>query len=229
MNSAEAEYANEREKLVRALVSAGVIRSPQVIRAMRTVPRHIFVPEEQRRYAYIDTPLSIGMRQTISAPHMVGMMAEALELERGSRVLEVGTGSGYHAAVVAEIINPTGGAEGGHLYSLEVIPKLVERATRNLAEAGYSTRVTVVCRDGSEGYAQKAPYDRILVTAAAPDIPPPLVQQLKIGGVLVIPVGGRYFFQRLMRVRKVSDRETESEDLGGVAFVPLVGRFGFRE
>ncbi len=222
-------YDEKREGLIRRLINTGAIHSPEVIRAMSKVPRHKFIPEEQKDYAYIDTPLSIGRGQTISAPHMVGMMAEALELQKGHKVLEVGTGSGYHAAVVAEIINPDKGLGMGHVYSLEIIPELAKRATSNLSQTNYDQNVSVVCKDGSEGYEEQAPYDRIQVTAAAPDIPPPLLKQLNVNGILVIPVGNILYFQTLVKVRKVSDTQIETESCGGVAFVPLMGRFGFQE
>jgi protein-L-isoaspartate(D-aspartate) O-methyltransferase len=222
-------YTEKREGLIRRLINSGVIHSPEVIRAMSKVPRHEFIPEEQRDYAYVDSPLSIGRGQTISAPHMVGMMAEALELRRGHKVLEVGTGSGYHAAVVAEVIHPNKGLGMGHVYSLEIIPELAQRATINLLKTNYDQKVSVVCKDGSEGYEEQAPYDRIQVTAAAPDIPPPLLEQLNVNGILVIPVGNRLYFQTLVKVRKISDTKIETETCGGVAFVPLIGRFGFQE
>lgn len=223
------DYTEKREGLIRRLINSGVIHSPEVIRAMSKVPRHEFIPEEQRDYAYVDSPLSIGRGQTISAPHMVGMMAEALELRRGHKVLEVGTGSGYHAAVVAEVIYPDKGLGMGHVYSLEIIPELAQRATINLLKTNYDQKVSVVCKDGSEGYEEQAPYDRIQVTAAAPDIPPPLLEQLNVNGILVIPVGNRLYFQTLVKVRKISDTKIETETCGGVAFVPLIGRFGFQE
>jgi protein-L-isoaspartate(D-aspartate) O-methyltransferase len=222
-------YTEKREGLIRRLINSGVIHSPEVIKAMSKVPRHEFIPEEQRDYAYVDSPLSIGRGQTISAPHMVGMMAEALELRRGHKVLEVGTGSGYHAAVVAEVIHPNKGLGMGHVYSLEIIPELAQRATINLLKTNYDQKVSVVCKDGSEGYEEQAPYDRIQVTAAAPDIPPPLLEQLNVNGILVIPVGNRLYFQTLVKVRKISDTKIETETCGGVAFVPLIGRFGFQE
>jgi len=222
-------YAEKREGLIRRLINSGVIHSPEVIRAMSKVPRHEFIPEEQRDYAYVDSPLSIGRGQTISAPHMVGMIAEALELRRGHKVLEVGTGSGYHAAVVAEVIHPDKELGMGHVYSLEIIPELAQRATINLLKTNYDQKVSVVCKDGSEGYEEQAPYDRIQVTAAAPDIPLPLLEQLNVNGILVIPVGNRLYFQTLMKVRKISGAKIETETCGGVAFVPLIGRFGFQE
>jgi protein-L-isoaspartate(D-aspartate) O-methyltransferase len=160
---------------------------------------------------------------------MVSIMNEALELEVGNKVLEVGAGSGWHASTVAEIVAPSDIPKGrwGHVYTIEIIPKLAEFAEMNIKRAGYSDRVTVICGDGSEGYPDEAPYDRILVTAAAPSVPRPLEEQLKPGGVMVIPVGSVGFYQTLLRLRKVNDRISE-EDLGGVAFVPLVGKYGHR-
>jgi protein-L-isoaspartate(D-aspartate) O-methyltransferase len=160
---------------------------------------------------------------------MVSIMDEALELEVGHRVLEVGAGSGWHASTIAEIIAPTDAPKEkwGHVYTVEIIPELAEFARKNIEKAGYGDRITIVCGDGSMGYPEKAPYDRILVTAAAPDIPKPLIEQLKNGGILVIPVGGIHLYQTLVRVRKRDEKIIE-ENLGGVAFVPLTGKHGYR-
>lgn len=149
-------------------------------------------------------------------------MNEALELMIGNRVLEVGAGSGYHAATVAEQIGPQ-----GHVYTVELVPELVRIARSNLEKAGYFDRVTMVEGDGSLGYPDRAPYDRIVVTAAAPKIPQPLLAQLRSGGILVIPLGGRLFPQELTKVRKVEKGRIEWTSLGGVAFVPLIGKEGF--
>jgi len=156
-------------------------------------------------------------------------MNEALELEAGHKVLEVGAGSGWHAATIAEIVASSDMAreKWGHVYTVEIIRELADSARVNIEKVGYSDRITVICADGSEGYVQEAPYDRALVTAAAPDIPKPLTEQLKTGGVLVIPVGGMYLYQTLVRVRKMDSRLVE-ENLGGVAFVPLTGKYGHR-
>lgn len=161
---------------------------------------------------------------------MVAIMNEALELEVGHKVLEVGSGSGWHASTIAEIVAPSDAPrEGwGHVYTIEIIPELAEFAKRNIERAGYGDRVTVICGDGSLGYPKMAPYDRILVTAAAPSIPAPLIEQLKPGGVMVIPVGEVGFYQTLLRVKKMIDGKIIEEDLGGVAFVPLVGRYGHK-
>ena len=160
---------------------------------------------------------------------MVSIMDEALELEVGNRVLEIGAGSGWHASTVAEIVAPTDTPkrEWGHVYTVEIVRELAEFARKNVERTGYGDRVTIICGDGSEGYAEKAPYDRVLVTAAAPDVPKPLINQLKAGGVLVIPVGGVYLYQTLVRIRK-KDGKILKENLGGVAFVPLVGKHGYK-
>jgi protein-L-isoaspartate(D-aspartate) O-methyltransferase len=160
---------------------------------------------------------------------MVSIMDEALELEVGQHVLEIGAGSGWHASTIAEIIAPTGTPkeEWGHVYTVEIVTELAEFARKNIRNAGYGDRVTVVCGDGSKGYPEEAPYDRVLVTAAAPDVPQRLIDQLRTGGVLVVPVGGVYLYQRLLRVRK-SAGQIVQENLGGVAFVPLTGKYGHR-
>jgi protein-L-isoaspartate(D-aspartate) O-methyltransferase len=161
---------------------------------------------------------------------MVSIMNEALELEVGQSVLEVGGGSGWHACTVAEIIAPTdvSRVKWGRLYTVEIVPELAERTKKNVIGVGFEDRVTVICGDGSKGYVKAAPFDRILVTAAAPEIPKPLIEQMKIGGVLVIPLGGTRFFQSLVRVRKGESGKISQENLGGVAFVPLTGRYGHR-
>jgi protein-L-isoaspartate(D-aspartate) O-methyltransferase len=153
---------------------------------------------------------------------MVAIMNEALELHQGMKVLEVGAGSGYHAATIAEIVG-----DKGHVFAVEYLDKLVAIARNNLTRAGYSDRVTLVQGDGSLGYDERAPYERVLVTAAAPQIPPSLLEQLKPDGILVVPVGGRMFPQELVQVRKKPDGTLDRSSLGGVAFVPLVGKYGF--
>jgi protein-L-isoaspartate(D-aspartate) O-methyltransferase len=153
---------------------------------------------------------------------MVAIMNEALELSGGLNVLEVGAGSGYHAATIAEIVGPS-----GHVYTVEFVEELVRFARANLGRAGYADPVTIVQGDGSLGYPHRAPYDRILVTAAAPKIPDPLVTQLREDGILLIPLGGRLFPQELVKLRKRSGGKLETSQLGGVAFVPLKGEHGF--
>jgi protein-L-isoaspartate(D-aspartate) O-methyltransferase len=191
----------------------------KVISALSKVQREIFVPEEIWSKAYQDTPLPIGYGQTISAPHMVAMMCDILDLQDGMTVLEVGGGSGYHAAVMAELVGPT-----GHVYSVERIPELVIRARENLKIAGIQN-VTVVQADGSIGLSEYAPYDRISVAATAPAVPEPLKEQLKSGGKMVIPVGSGY--EELLLVTRKNGFLVEEKM--GVVFVPLIGEHGFKE
>ena len=223
------EYEN-RVELITRLKDEGIIKTPEVERCLLEVPRHEFVWPSMRRLAYEDTPLPLGdSGQTISAVHMVAIMNELLELGPGLRVLEAGTGSGYHAATVAEAISPLSLPEErwGHVYSLEIVHELVEFARRNLERTGYGSRVSVMERDGSLGYAEAAPYDRVLVTAGAPDIPPPLVEQLSAGGKIVIPLGGERIFQELVVGVKTESGQLRTSRMGGVAFVPLRGTYGW--
>ncbi|MDY9927080.1 protein-L-isoaspartate O-methyltransferase [Methanosarcina sp.] len=206
-----------RERLIRGLEIQGT--SERVLKAMLRVPRHMFVPEYAKKGAYIDTPLDIGFGQTISAPHMVAIMCDLLELSEGLKVLEIGTGSGYNAAVMGELVG-----KSGHVYTIERIESLVNFARENLNKAGYEN-VTVLLEDGSIGYSGYAPYDRVAVTCAAPDIPKPLLEQLKPGGIMVIPVGN--YVQDLIRIKKDNEGNVHKETRGGVVFVPLRGKFGF--
>jgi protein-L-isoaspartate(D-aspartate) O-methyltransferase len=219
----------EWERLIDNLMREGILRSPKVIKAMRSVPRTEFLPENMKEYSASDTPLPIGLGQTISAPHMVSIMNEALELEIGHNVLEVGAGSGWHAATIAEIIAPHDAPRSnwGHVYTVEIVQGLAEFARKTVMKAGYADRITIVSGDGSLGYVEKAPYDRILVTAAAPAIPEPLSTQLKPGGIMLIPVGDIALFQNLLKVTKSGSGKTSEENLGGVAFVPLTGQYGY--
>jgi protein-L-isoaspartate(D-aspartate) O-methyltransferase len=159
---------------------------------------------------------------------MVSIMNEAMQLEIGHKVLEVGAGCGWHSATIAEIIASKDAprSEWGHVYTLEIVQGLADTARKNVMNAGYGDRVTIICADGSMGYAEKAPYDRILVTAAAPDIPKPLIEQLKLSGIMLIPVGSASLFQSLIKITKEADGKIGEENLGGVAFVPLTGRYG---
>lgn len=192
----------------------------QVFMALSQVPRELFVPEHLERRAYDDTPLPIGLDQTISAPHMVAVMCELLDLRPGMKVLEVGGGSGYHAAVLAVLVGPK-----GHIYSVERMPELVVQARKNLEKAKIAN-VTMIEADGSLGLQEHAPYDRISVAAAAPQIPESLKQQLIVGGKMVLPVG-RYRQELLMVTRKNDGFEVEAKM--GVVFVPLIGVEGFKE
>jgi protein-L-isoaspartate(D-aspartate) O-methyltransferase len=219
---------NEWGKLVQNLIKEGVLHSPRVIETMRKVSREKFLPENMRNYSAVDTPLPIGFGQTASAPHMVSIMNEALQLDTGVKVLEIGAGSGWHAATMAELIAPKTAprSEWGHVYTVEIVQGLAEFARKNIMNGGYGDRVTIIHADGSTGYPEKAPYDRILVTAAAPDIPKPLIEQLKPTGIMLIPVGNLSLFQNLIKITKGSDGKIKQENLGGVAFVPLTGKYG---
>lgn len=188
---------------------------------MMKVPREEFVPDEYRRYSYSDTPLPIGYGQTISAPHMVAIMTELLNLQPGQRVLEVGTGSGYQAAVIAEIVGVD-----GHVWTVERIPQLAEFALNNIRRTGYLDRVSIVVGDGSEGFEPAAPYDRIIVTAAAPDVPRPMLEQLKDGGRLVIPIGNLWL--QVLKVIIKEGGKIRHETSIPCVFVPLIGRYGFK-
>jgi protein-L-isoaspartate(D-aspartate) O-methyltransferase len=161
---------------------------------------------------------------------MVSIMNEALQLEVGQKVLEVGAGSGWHAATIAEIIAPLDAprSEWGRVYTVEIVQALAENARKTILTAGYADRVTIINADGSKGYAEKAPYDRVIVTAAAPNVPKPLVDQLKPTGILLIPVGSVSLFQNLMKITKEPDEKIKQENLGGVAFVPLIGEHGHK-
>ena len=214
----------EREELVDKLSRNGYIKTDQVKNAMLFVPREEFIPPENRRYAYIDQPLPIGKGQTISAPHMVAMICETLDLKRGMKILEIGSGFGYNAAVVAEIIGPE-----GHLFTTERIESLAKSARDNLKRTGFDQCVTVLHTDGTKGLKEEAPFDRIYATASAPKIPEPLKEQLKIGGRLLTPIGSRNHFQELICILRLSENEYESRKLGGVAFVPMIGKHGWPE
>jgi len=218
------------EKLVNNLIKDGALRTPRVIQALRVLPRIKFVPANMQKYTSTDTPLQIGFGQTISAPHMVAIINEALNLQVGNKVLEVGAGSGWHSATIAEIVAPREAprSEWGHVYTVEIVQDLAETARRNVMNAGYGDRITIISGDGSKGYAEKAPYERVVVTAAAPKVPKPLVDQLKTGGILLIPVGSPSLFQSLIKVTKQPDGKIKEENLGGVAFVPLTGEFGHK-
>ncbi|MGB9775343.1 MAG: protein-L-isoaspartate(D-aspartate) O-methyltransferase [Anaerolineae bacterium] len=210
----DARYAQMRERMVIETIQARGIRDERVLEAMRTVPRHLFVPEEERPHAYGDYPLPIGFGQTISQPYIVALMTELLDLKPGDRVLEVGTGSGYQAAVLASI-------PGVEVYSIEIIPELARSAKERLEQLGY--RVTCKQGDGYYGWPEYAPFDAIIVTAAPDHIPPPLVEQLAVGGRMVIPVGPPGGYQVLWKLVKQPDGELKAYNYGGVAFVPLTG------
>ena len=193
------------------------IRDKRVLEAMRKVPRHAFVPEALQSRAYGDHALPISANQTISQPLIVARMTELLEVDAGSKVLEIGAGSGYQTAVLAKV--------AGQVYSIERIAELAREAQSRIRQLGIYN-ATVKCFDGTLGWAANAPYDAVLVAAGGPTIPEPLVAQLKVGGRLVVPVGDSRESQRLVRVIK-TDTGYKQEDHGGCAFVPLIGQHGW--
>lgn len=212
------DYRLARERMVQnQLVSRG-IKDKEVLRAMREVPRHLFVEEGLRGEAYNDHPLPIGYKQTISQPYIVALMTEALELTGKGTTLEIGTGSGYQAAILAELSEK--------VYTIERIRPLMVRARNLLAELGY-TNILFKAFDGTLGWDEFAPYDAIIVTAGAPKVPQPVLDQLAQGGRMIIPVGDRYS-QELIKVVKSSNGLKES-NLGGCRFVDLVGTHGWNE
>jgi protein-L-isoaspartate(D-aspartate) O-methyltransferase len=217
---------DEWERLIQTLIKEGVLRSQRVIESIRKVPREKFLPENMRSHAAVDTPLPIGFGQTASAPHMVSIMNEALQLEIGLKVLEIGSGSGWHAATIAELVAPSTAprSEWGHVYTVEIVQNLAEFARKNIMNSAYNDRITIVSGDGSTGIPEKAPFDRILVTAGTPNVPKPLVDQLKPSGIMLIPVGNVSLFQSLIKITKTSDGKIREENLGGVAFAPLTGK-----
>ena len=207
-----------RNHLVILQVEARGVRDPLVLAAMRAVPRELFVPKDVRDEAYDDTPLPIGSGQTISQPYIVAFMIEALALRGGEKILEIGAGSGYAAAVLAEIAS--------EVFTIERIGQLAERAAANLASVGCDN-VHVRHADGTEGWSDEAPFDAILVSAGAPDVPKSLMRQLKIGARMVVPVGADPRSQELIRITRVDDDEYEREDIADVRFVPLIGKEGW--
>lgn len=208
------EYEEERNNLVQAGIIGQDIRDEAVIEAMRNVPRHRFVDESQERQAYQNNPLPIGHGQTISQPYIVAYMSEMLEIEPGDKVLEIGTGSGYHAAVLSELTP--------HVFSIEIIEPLGELSANRYEELGYHTIETKV-GDGYYGWEEHAPFDKIIVTAAPGHIPSPLMDQLKPGGIMAIPIGSPYQTQTLMKVTKTEDGQVRTERMLPVRFVPMTG------
>jgi protein-L-isoaspartate(D-aspartate) O-methyltransferase len=217
-------FKNQREKLVTRLEKHGYIQSEQVRSAILSVPREYFVPHELQSRAYEDSPLPTYKGQTISAPHMNAMMCELLDLEPGDKVLEIGTGSGYHAALVAFIVSK--GKNPGHVYTLERIKDLFDFATENLQRAKMEAIVTCIYGDGTLGHPKNAPYNKILVTAAGPQVPTPLLDQLAEGGKLCIPIGNQRWSQKLIMITK-NGGKFEEKVVSNVVFVPLIGKHGF--
>lgn len=211
---------SERDAMVDRQIADRGVRNERVLAAMRRVPREAFVPPEMADMAYGDGPLPIGEGQTISQPYIVALMAEAVVPPPDGKALDVGTGSGYAAAVLAELCQA--------VYSIERHKPLADRAAATLAELGYA-HVYVYCGDGSRGWPDEAPFDAIIVAAGAPAPPDSLKHQLTIGGRLVVPVEEAHGAQRLLRITRTGDESFEDEDLGLVQFVPLVGEEGWAD
>ena len=209
---AQRNFQEDRENMVNTQLRARDIQDPATLRAMESVPRHLFVPEEVRDLSYTDGPLPIGEGQTISQPYIVAFMTQALDLEQGDRVLEIGTGSGYQAAILSEIVS--------QVYSIEIVPSLGESASERLENLGY-TNVDTRIGDGYNGWPEKGPFDAIMVTAGAETIPEPLVEQLAEGGRMVIPVGPHRGVRQLKLLRKRKGK-IRQQNLMAVRFVPFI-------
>jgi len=209
----EEDYTRERKKMVEQQIMARGVKNKKVLDAMNSVPRHMFVPEGYRRGSYFDHPLSIGLGQTISQPYIVALMTEMLDVDKDDIVLEIGTGSGYQAAVLSTIVK--------ELYTIEIIEELGLQASERLKSLGYYN-VKVKISDGRLGWPDKGPFDAIIVTAAAPKIPDPLIKQLKPGGRMVIPVNNSFYSQDLLIVKKDQAGNIDTKKTIPVRFVPLV-------
>jgi protein-L-isoaspartate(D-aspartate) O-methyltransferase len=212
------DYQLARDKMVKNQLVARGIKDKNVLRAMGKIQRHLFIEEALIGEAYSDHPLPIGHKQTISQPYIVALMTEALELAGEDRVLEIGTGSGYQTAILAELAE--------RVYTIERIRSLMEKARRLLAKLGYAN-VIMKAFDGTLGWREYEPFDAIIVTAGAPEIPKPLMEQLADGGRMIVPIGDR-FSQKLIRVKREKD-DFEEEDYGGCRFVDLIGVYGWKE
>ncbi|HRR41875.1 MAG TPA: protein-L-isoaspartate(D-aspartate) O-methyltransferase [Syntrophales bacterium] len=214
-------FQKQRMRMVDTQLRSRGIKDTRVLKAMEKIPRHLFVDEALQDQAYNDCPLPIAENQTISQPYMVALMTEALGLKGKEKVLELGTGSGYQTAVLAELAD--------RVFSVERIASLASRARKILDSLNYFN-VAIRVGDGTYGWREEAPFDGIIVTAGAPEVPKTLVEQLAVGGRLVIPVGGRYS-QNLMRITRMSEDvdDIETENLGGCRFVDLIGEHGWKE
>ncbi len=242
------DYSHVKLKLLDFYRLMNYAKSQFSINAFERIARSLFLPESQKPHAYNDSPLPIGHGQTISAPHMAFMECDALDIRPGDHVLEIGSGSGYHASMAAEMccpstVVPSGWrplsrhydesvyhhtvAKQGQVITIERLPQLVAFASNNIRQAGYSERITVIHGDGTLGYEAGAPFDKILITAAGPKIPTVLKKQLKVGGKMIIPVGAKNFHQDLILVERVGEDLWNKQNIGGVVFVPLIGKFGF--
>jgi protein-L-isoaspartate(D-aspartate) O-methyltransferase len=211
---------DENDKLIQGIRYLEYLKSKNVEDALRKYRREFFVPENCRHLAYRDFPISIGFNQTISQPSTVVAMTEALEIKPGEKVLEIGTGSGWQSAILSYLVS-----EKGHVYTIEILEELAEFARSNLNKVGIKN-IEVIVKDGSLGLKEKAPFDKIIVTAACPDVPKPLLDQLKVNGIMVLPIGNLYL-QEMFVIKKLKDK-IEKKSIGSFMFVPLVGKHGFK-
>ncbi|NVM29245.1 MAG: protein-L-isoaspartate(D-aspartate) O-methyltransferase [Candidatus Helarchaeota archaeon] len=228
------ELEAQKEELIRKYKKWGplkVLRSEAVENAFRALKRELFMPRGLERRAYTNRAYFLAEGSTISAPYMHVILAEALNLQEGQKILEIGAGSGYQAALCALIVAPKDEIGSGHVFTIETLPKIAEFARENIKKAGLQDRVTVICGDGSMGLPEEAPLDRILVTAYAKKVPPSLIQQLAVGGQLVMPVGRFRRFQSLVRYTKVNETKIKKKTLRrySVYFVRLVGEEGWTQ
>ena len=212
MTSDDSSYASERAAMVSEQIAARDVKTPAILEAVRRVPRHRFVPPSEQQYAYRDMPLPIGQGQTISQPYIVALMTELVQPDASDRVLEVGTGSGYQAAVLAELVD--------HVYTIEIEPELARGATHVLRELGYDN-VTVRTGDGYAGWPEEAPFDIIVLTAAPDHVPQALIDQLKRDGLMIVPVGPVFAVQQLRLIEKDERGEVRTRNIAPVRFVPL--------
>lgn len=206
--------------MLQSQIEARGVRNPLVLNAMEEVPRHLFMPHNVRERAYEDCPLPIGRGQTISQPYIVAYMTESMQLAGGERVLEIGSGRGYQAAVLSRIV--------AQVYTIERIAALADKAKQTFAELGLGN-IEVRVGDGTLGWEEQAPFEAIIVTASGPKIPEPLKQQLAVNGRLVMPVGLRHHDQKIIRITRINEQTFTTEQLLRVAFVPLIGKCGWQE
>ena len=215
------DWEAENKQLIGEIRLAGYLKSKALEKALQETMRHLFVPKRMGEHAYRDEPLPIGEGQTISQPSTVVAMTEALDVKPGQKILEIGSGSGWQAALIGKLVGPK-----GFVWTIERIKSLAETAKRNLKNANVEN-VKVVLGDGTLGLKKHAPYDRIIVTAAAPDVPEPLVEQLKIKGKIVIPIGD-FYTQEMFVIEKIRKGVIDRKPIGYFKFVPLIGKHGFK-
>jgi len=217
------DLSKQRKEVVKHLERMGYIKDPKIKKAMLKVKRELFILPDYKLDAYIDTPLPIPGGQTISAPHMHAIFMSALKLKPGDKVLEVGAGSGILLAYMKEVVG-----KKGKVFGIEIVPETYEFAKENLKKAGYSKKVKLILGDGSQGLPKEAPFDKVIASASCPEIPKTMIKQLKRGGILVAPVGGISGEQDLIYLKKTKEGKIVKKNLGGVIFVPLTGKYGYR-